>query len=120
MPWKTCTATNALSRPCAGESSASSAALKRSSIGKLTGWRSSAARARAHGRDRVLARDAVLHLLEAHEPVGGEDPRSDQSTRSRWEATAEAKRFRRGIVPGKRRATSLTRAEGVVVHQRRR
>ena len=46
MPRKTCTATNALSRPCAGESSASSAALKRSSIGKLTGWRSSAARAR--------------------------------------------------------------------------
>ena len=32
----------------------------------------------------------------------------DQSTRSRWEATAEAKRFSRGIVPGKRRATSLT------------
>ena len=28
----------------------------------------------ADGLDRVLARDAVLHLLEAHEPVGGEDP----------------------------------------------
>ena len=30
---------------------------------------------RAHGRGGVLACDCVLHLLEAHEARGGEDPR---------------------------------------------
>ena len=58
MPRKTCTATNALSRPCAGESSASSAAVKRSSIGKQTAWRSSTARAARTAVDGLLARDA--------------------------------------------------------------
>ena len=108
MPWKTCTATNALSRPCAGESSASSAALKRSSIGKLTGWRSSAARGGAHGLDGVLARHARTPSPRSARAARRRRSRSDQSTRSRCEATADAKRFRRGIVRGKRRATSLT------------
>ena len=108
MPSNTWTATKALSRPCAGESSASSARDE----AQLDRERDRVAledlaRA-AHGVDGVLARDRVLHLLEAHEPRGGEDRGSDQSTRSRREATREAKRFSRGIVRGKRRATSLT------------
>ena len=107
MPWKTCTATNALSRPCAGESSASSAALKRSSIGKLTGWRSSAARAAR------TASTACSRGTRTPSPRSARAARRRRSRRtSRRARAARRPRTRSGSAAGscagKRRATSLT------------
>ena len=63
-------------RPCRARARARAARrrrpTKRSSTGKLTGWRSRISRAPRTRVGGVLARDRVLHLLEAHEPRAGE------------------------------------------------
>ena len=85
----------------------SSAAVKRSSIGNETGWRSSTSRA-ARTASTASARGTAYSISSKRTSRWEAKIACDQSTRSRLDATAEAKRFRRGIVPGKRRATSLT------------
>ena len=62
-------------RPWAVDSSASSAAAKRTSSGKPTAGNRCSITADALDRlAGVLARDRVLHLGEAHPALGGEDP----------------------------------------------
>ena len=75
MPSNMCTATKPLSRPAAVLSIASSAATVRTSIGNGTAKpsRSIISSTRRDGLRRVLARQRVLHLGEAHEPRAGED-----------------------------------------------
>ena len=81
--------------------------MKRSSIGKLTAWRSSAARA-ARTAATACSRGTLYSISSKRTSRSEAKMPCDQSTRSRCEATADAKRLSRGIVPGKRRATSLT------------
>src|SRR3954447_21405427 len=107
MPWKRCTATKALSRPWAGESSASSPALKRSSTGNETGWRSRIPRA-ARTASAARSRGTAYSISSKRTRRGEANTEYDQPTRSRRLATEDARRLRRGMAAGTRRASRLT------------
>ena len=114
MPLKTCTATNALSRPWAGESSASSPAVKRSSIGKLTAWRSRAARA-ARTAATACSRGTLYSISSkrtsrSEAKLPSTSPRARAARRPPTRTGSAADRAREAL------GDLVERAEGVVVH----
>ena len=106
-----------VSRACAGESSASSPAEKRSSIGNETGWRARISRARPHRLGRARPRQRVLHLLEAHEPRAGEHVEGLRHALALATPRGPPARLMAGIARGARRADAVEQPERVVVHR---
>ena len=92
---------SAVSRPWAGESSASSAATKRSSTGNGTGWRSRISRA-PRTASAACSRGIAYSISVKRTSRGLAKMRCDQSTRSRPRGGRAAKRLMRGIARGKR------------------
>ena len=116
MPSNTCTATYAVSRPCAGESSASSPAEKRSSIGNETGWR---ARISRHARtaSAARARGSAYSISSKRTSRGLAKTSKDSATRSRFEAARPATRLMAGIAARRAPRGAIEQPEGVVVHR---